>query len=119
MTNMTRQTIIDYLSVLLCTKPDRCHFVIFAETVREGADFFSEMAQKIPDYVGIEKIGLGRFRTKSRATIHCFSEARKARGRGITLVIILSSTPENVRIDLRKDLVPCKIPIIEEMEVSE
>jgi hypothetical protein len=107
------QLIIDALSYLLCTERHKT-YIVFGRTVREAADFVERISWKIPDYVGLKRTALGRFEAKTGSKIYCFSELNGARGRAISLAIVLKSVSLRDLTEIKYCMAPLRTPVYEE-----
>ena len=107
-----RQTIIDLISMSLCTKTHQS-IVVFGDTVREAESFVETIAERIPNYVGLQRARLGHFYTTGRTHIRCIAKVNSACGLSMNGLYVLASVKPAVRTQINEILYPVCKPILE------
>lgn len=106
------QTIIDLISMNLCTKTHQS-IVVFGDTVREAEAFVEALATRIPNYVGLQRVRLGRFITSGRTHVRCIASTKSACGVGINALYILNTVKSDERARINLILYPVIKPVWE------
>jgi hypothetical protein len=110
---MKKQEAVDIISFILCTERFKS-IIIFGETINEAEYFFrSQVAERIPVYVGLKRVCKGCFETKTGSRIYCLSTVNSARGRNMNLAVILEGVKNRVRHEVLEYLTPIAKHVIE------